>query len=152
MAPKKHLSNPSGEMPSINGATNELTDLSQYVIAGPQTRLQWITHFTLVAREIKQKNPHLSRLDRTEKVFELLMGCCENQDVFDSFVTFQDEYYRVHDHVAQQKKIMHERNRQRSSTTSTIGDEVVRHFALDTLDIAISIVNQNQDHGGSDSI
>ena len=68
--------------------------------------------------------------------------------MFESFVTFQEEYYKVYDQVTRHE-MMQERHRQRSST-STIGDEVVRHFALDTLDIAISIINQ--DHGSRDSI
>lgn len=92
----------------------------------------------------------MPRQARVVRVFGLLRGFCENEEVTETLEAFQEEYLKIHQQVHDNKKEGNHRlpsgtvgdEIRKRLSTSTVGDEVIRHFALDALDGAMSIISQ----------
>jgi hypothetical protein len=102
-------------------------------ILEPQTRLQWISHFTTIDRVVKESGPML-RSARVSKTFGILHGLCGSSEVAKSLEPFQQEYLRTRDNL----KNIHNR----TSSTSSIGDAVIASLLLNKVEGGLAILEE----------
>ena len=74
----------------------------------------------------------MARRARISKVFGILRGLCENQEVLESLEPFQQEYLRLHRNIKEKKPC--------ASSSSTVGEEVISHLLLENVDDSLAIL------------